>query len=148
MKEELRNLVSELKNVRTIDLASVSRTVLEKFFWMIIGILGIGWAIYFLPNQFELWPNNPSIISLKDVPLSEIPYPSISILPQGITKYAIAERLGNYVLSDRLPEKFKRLREILFDHFTKVYGNDEYLKKLFIEECLESDSRLNCQVCN
>ena len=155
MKEEFRNLVSELKNVRTIDLASVSRTVLEKFFWTIIGILGIAWAIYFLPNQFELWSNNPSILLLKDVPLSDIPYPLLSIIPKGITKYAVAERLGNYVLPDQLPEKLKRLREIIFEYYvlsdyyakSDLYDSteDEGYKKAFFEDCFET-TLTDCEV--
>ena len=148
MKEEVRNLVGELKNVRTVDLASVSRTILEKLFWIITGILGIGWAIYFLPNQFELWSNNPSIISLKDVPLSDIPYPSLSILPQRITKYTVAERLGNYLIPDKMHEKFKPIRELLFDYWAGVNYYEKYqdkiLKNWFNEDCFEKGS--DCKV--
>ena len=135
--EEIRNIFNELKNVRTIDLASSSRHILEKCFWIIIGILGIGWAIYFLPNQFQLWPNNPSIILLKQVPLSDISYPTLSILPQRITKYDVAERLGNYIIPDQIPEKLKRLRGIFFDNLVKVQDlDDESYKSNFYDDCI------------
>ena len=137
MMEEIRKLLNELKNVRTIDLASISQHFLEKCFWIMIGILGIGWAIYFLPNQFQLWSNNPSILMLKQVPLSDISYPTLSILPQRITKYDAAERLGNYIFPDHIPEKLKRLRGMFFDALIEVMDNDdESHKSNLYDECI------------
>ena len=136
--EQIRNLVNELKNVRTIDLAIISRTIIEKLFWIITGILGIGWAFYFLPNQFQLWSNNPSILLLKHVPLSDISYPTLSILPQRIPRYDVAERLGNYLIPNKIPEKLKSLRGLFFDDLVKVRNrDDESYKFVYVDDCMD-----------
>lgn len=83
------------------------------------------------------------------MPLTDIPYPSISILPQRVTKYDIAERIGNYLIPQKLPEKLKNIRELLFDDFVgSDDGLDKYSNKVledhFLSTCIESTE--NCQV--
>ena len=144
MRHKLGDIINELENVRTIELAVNSTKILERLVWILFGVLGIGWAVYFLPNQYSLWGNNPSLISLKHVPLSDLDYPSVTLVPQRITKNAIAERLGNYLKSNHLPKDFKELRKKLFKFETLRWGDYDYTtdddyKKAFQYECMDSD---------
>ena len=88
MGERFLDLSKELKNVRTIELVCKNSFFLERLFWAILGVLGIAWAFYFVPHNFQVWNNNPSIKMQGDLDLSQIRYPSISITPSGTTKYA------------------------------------------------------------
>ena len=92
MSEKFKGFLNELKNVKTIGLAWIAENVLEKFFWAIIGLLGIAWGFYFIPSNIELWLTNPSILTRGDFNLSQIKYPAITINPSGIPKYAIVEQ--------------------------------------------------------
>ena len=146
MRHKFDNIINELQNVRTIELAVNSTKILERLVWILFGVLGIGWAVYFLPNQYSLWGNNPSLISLKHVPLSDLDYPSVTLVPQRITKNAIAERLGNYLKSDHLPKDLKELRKKLFKYETLKYSwgdykdkTDDDFKKSFHYECMGSN---------
>ena len=97
MKKITESLVNKLKAIATIDLAFKSVSILEKLFWASICLLGITYAIYCIALQLQLWNQNPSIISNIHVELSDLNYPAMTICPQGTTKNAIAERLGNFL---------------------------------------------------
>ena len=108
MKKLMESLVNKLKVITTIDLVFKSVNILEKLFWASICLLGITYAIYCIALQIQLWDQNPSIISNIHVELSDLNYPAMTICPQGTTKNAIAERLGNYLdpksdFLDKLP---------------------------------------------
>ena len=136
--KQLRDIVNELKQIQTVGSAFRAENILEKIFWALIGILGIAWAFYFLPLQYNLWTNNPAMISLKNVPLSELDYPSLTLFPNGITKYAIAGRLGNYLNPDNLPLEWQELRKMLFDYIAlqrQHDWSDERLKDEFASKC-------------
>ena len=105
----------ELKNVQTIGLISTSTNVLERIIWATLGIIGIAWAFYFVPQNYKVWENNPSIITQANMDLSQIQYPAISIATSGTPKYAIAERLGNFVDPNKLPKNFKKMRVLLLE---------------------------------
>ena len=136
--KQVRDIVNELKHIQTVGSAFRAENLLEKIFWALIGILGIAWAFYFLPLQYSLWTNNPAMISLKNVPLSDLDYPSLTLFPNGITKYAIAERLGNYLNPDNLPVEWQELRKMLFDYIAlqrQHDWSDERLKDEFASKC-------------
>ena len=81
--KQVRDIVNELKHIQTVGTAFRAENLLEKIVWALIGILGIAWAFYFLPLQYSLWTNNPAIISLRNVPLSDLDYPSLTLFPNG-----------------------------------------------------------------
>ena len=114
MGKKLGRLKDELKNIRTIELAYQKNLFLERIFWAVLGILGVAWAFYFVPSNLEVWKNNPSIVSKGNVDLSEIDYPAITIAPSGITKFAIAERLTNYLKPEKIPDELKQIKSLLF----------------------------------
>ena len=114
MGKKLGRLKDELKNIRTIELAYQKNLFLERIFWAVLGILGVAWAFYFVPSNLEVWKNNPSIVSKGNMDLSEINYPAITIAPSGITKFAIAERLANYLKPEKTPDELKQIKSLLF----------------------------------
>ena len=72
---------------------------------------------------------NPLIAIRGDIDLSEVEYPAITICSEQTTKYAFAERLGNYIDPDlELPHPLKKLQKKFFDELLmNQYG--ELLKK-------------------
>ena len=72
---------------------------------------------------------NPLIAIRGDIDLSEVEYPAITICSEQTTKYAFAERLGNYIDPDlELPYPLKKLQKKFFDELLmNQYG--ELLKK-------------------
>ena len=92
----------ELRNITTIDLAFQAKNILEKILWAIIGIIGTVWVFYFVGIQFELWEQHPSLVTKIDYELADVSYPAITVCSKGSTKYAIAERLGNYIDSSKV----------------------------------------------
>ena len=149
-------VINELKNVKTIGLACLTSNVLEKIFWATLGILGIAWGFYFIPSNFEIWVNNPSMITKSNLNLSQIRYPAITIKPTGITKYAFAERLMNYIKQDKLPNELREFRNILLkcatlkDKETQKKSDYHYYSD-FKSKCLFSfsftnDEKFICEV--
>ena len=92
------NLFERLKDgIATLDLACKAKNFFEKIVWVAIGVLGTMWAFYFIGKEIMHWSTNPTLITQGKMDLSEVEYPAITICPPGSTKYAIAERLGNYL---------------------------------------------------
>ena len=113
MKSSLKNVSNELKGgIKTIDLASKSVTSLEKLLWYVVCMSGMIWAAWFVPTQFQIWMNNPTTIMKKEMTLDEVDYPAVSILTPGIPKYAIAERLGNYISTEKMPTEIINIRNL------------------------------------
>ena len=103
--------LTEIKDIKTIGLACRAPSILEKFFWILLGSGGFGWSVYFISQQFFIWSENPLIIQKSDVELNEINYPAVTICPQYSTRYAIAERLGNYIDPKHMPKDLLSLFE-------------------------------------
>ena len=163
MGEKFLHLSKELKNVKTVELASKNSFFLERIFWAILGVIGIAWAFYFVPQNFQVWNNIPSIKMQGDLDLSQIRYPSISITPSGTTKYAIAERLGNYLDPKELPLNLRKVRN-MFYKCAMLYKNgyatqfdisgtaiaDSYYFDDYYQLCLKTASKesgANVQAC-
>lgn len=113
LTEKLQKIETELKNIRTVDLDCTNPFFLEKFFWVILGILGVAWAFYFIPGNIQIWKENPSIKMQGEMDLSQLKYPAISLFQSGTTKYAIAEILGNYLNHQILSQEFRELWNLL-----------------------------------
>ena len=94
---KLREIFNEVQSITTVDLGYKATNILEKLLWAIVGLIGTIWAFYFVAFQFMLWNENPSIISQDNADLSDIRYPAVTFCSKGATKYAVAERLGNYM---------------------------------------------------
>ena len=141
VETKLKELIEELKNIRTIELACIAINVLERIFWGILGFLGLAWAFYFIPSNIQIWLDNPSIITKGEFDLSDIKYPAITIKPFGIPKYAITERLANYIKPDKLPIQLRPIRNSLFQ-CAMIENQEDEMKsdldrfKTFNKDCL------------
>ena len=56
------------------------------------------WIIYFIKHNIE--DENPLIGRRINIDISEVEYPAITLCSELTTKYAFAERLGNYLDPD------------------------------------------------
>ena len=92
-----KKIFNHLRSIKSIDLACSATNYLEKFFWFGISIIGTLWVCYVIPIQLKLWKEKSTIITKGNFELSELNLPAITICSKGSTKYAIAERLGNFV---------------------------------------------------
>ena len=54
MKNFFKEVLVELRNITTIDLAIKSSNLLEKLLWTLIGITGTIWAAYFITLQVPI----------------------------------------------------------------------------------------------
>ena len=131
-----RRILAGFRTIVTVDLTFKAPNILEKVFWSLIGISGALWAIYFLVLLFL--NNNPLIITKKNVELSEITYPAITICYEGSPKYSVAEQLGNYIdSSSKLPSEFISLRNLfllcttIFNKFPEIAYRIDLKKDCF-----------------
>ena len=46
-----KELFSELRSIKTIDLAYKATNFCEKLLWILIGTIGAGWVVYFVAFQ-------------------------------------------------------------------------------------------------
>ena len=60
-----------------------SRTIIGKFIWVCIVVLGIGSSALIINNSFVAWQTNPVITSVAQIPIEQIPFPSVTICPLG-----------------------------------------------------------------
>ena len=78
-------LVKELRGITTIDLAFKSGNIVEKITWMIILVIGTFWACYFIQLQFQIWAEQPSIVTTaENVKLSDLNYPAMTICSKAV----------------------------------------------------------------
>ena len=70
----------------------------------------------------KLSQDGASVLIQGDPETTELKYPAVTICPKISTKYAIAERLGNYIDPLKLPEELLSLR---LNFLTCVLGISE-----------------------
>ena len=88
------------------------------------------------------WDESASVLIKGDSETTELEYPAVTICPKISTKYAIAERLGNYIDPDNLPKGLLSLQQDIFlcatglmDGNGKIdWGVSEYVK-WYLDEC-------------
>ena len=148
-------VIEEFKDIRTIGLTWNAQTIVEKLVWIVIGLGGFGWSLHFISQQFIIWSENPLTIFKSTVELDEINYPAITLCSQTSTRYAIAERLGNYIDPENMPKElislFKRLRMCPFNCTLNANGRcfDSYpdnpgaaafyFRNYYTSNCLSAD---------
>ena len=110
-----KEVLTELRNITTIDWSCRAANFLEKGLWAFIGIIGTIWAVYFISDQFISFGENASVLIQGNSDETELKYPAITICPMVSTKYGIAERLANYIDPDQLPEKLIPLKKWFFN---------------------------------
>ena len=135
-----KEVFAELRNIKTIDLAYKAANVLEKILWVLMGMIGATWAVYFITS----WDDDASVLTQGDSNTLELKYPAVTICPKVSTKYAIAERLGNYIDPMNLPKELLSLRHDFFMCATglnkKIPLNKNY-KQMYSYHCGGSSYR-------
>ena len=107
----LKDLLQEVKKIASIGLACRASTLIEKVLWIVLGISGVVWAVFFLTFQVHDWQENAGILTKGKF---ELKYPAITICPKVSTKYAITEQLGNFLDQSNIPDPLLSLRESFF----------------------------------
>ena len=107
----LKDLLQEVKKIASIGLACKASTIIEKLLWIVLGISGVVWAVFFLTIQVQDWKENAGILTKGKI---ELKYPAITICPKVSTKYAIAERLANLIDPLKIPKELQSLRQEFF----------------------------------
>ena len=148
----LQMIFDELRNITTVDLAYKAGCFLEKLLWVTIGIIGTIWAFVFIESQFELWNESPWLTTRAHVPLAQLQYPAITFCSDGATKYAIAERLGNYInpaVAMNGSQDMTFLKMTILQKFLQIYELTLCVqkgKKEYESECIKGRSEKKCMV--
>ena len=82
---------------------------------------------------------NSILVSKQQISIDEIDFPAITFCPQGSTKYALAERIGNALSRESTFAKKKILP--IRNEVIKTLANKEsdYGKKYYQNECVNED---------
>ena len=110
-KVAVKNFWDEVQKISTVGFACTSKIFIEKLLWITLGVIGLVWISFVLTVQFQDWEENAGVLTKRNFDLK---YPAITICPKVSTKYAIVERLGNYIDPLNLPEKLLSLKEDVF----------------------------------
>ena len=54
-KISLKDLLQEVKKIASIGLECKASTIIEKLLWIVLGISGVVWAVFFLTIQVQDW---------------------------------------------------------------------------------------------
>ena len=149
MKMYREQLFDELRNITTFGLFYKSSNILEKILWTLIGLTGTIWAVYFINLQFISMKKSPSVMIQGDLNSIDLKYPAVTICPKFSNKYGIAERLGNFIDPNNLPEELLTLRQNFFLCATPAQYKVEpsVAKRYYNEGCLASEEKdKSCQV--
>ncbi|XP_059093651.1 uncharacterized protein LOC131888743 [Tigriopus californicus] len=72
-----------------------SRSTLGKSFWVLIVLFGVISAALIINNSFIAWKDNPVITSVTQIPIEQVPFPSVTICPIGDTRFGFPEFVAN-----------------------------------------------------
>ena len=130
----------ELKSITTVDLTCKALNFVEKILWIALATIGIFWAIYFI--SIVIKDENPIVKTIMDKPLTETEKPAITICPQGSTRFAIAERLGNFLeTKEALPKNIEEWQNLMLMCST-IFSTESfsffYSKRYFENYCLKT----------
>ena len=132
----------ELKSITTVDFTCKALNFLEKILWIALATIGIFWAIYFI--SLVIKDENPIVKTIMDKPLTETEKPAITICSPGSTRFAIAERLGNFLSTkEALPKKIEEWQNMMLmcsTIFSTVsYSlSDVFARTYFEKYCLKT----------
>ena len=78
-------LEAELRGITTIDFVYKAANIIEKIFWLIVLLIGTIWACYFITLQFQLWTEQPSIVTnALNVDLADLNLPAMTICSKAL----------------------------------------------------------------
>ena len=112
----------ELTNIRTFELITRTKSILEKIFWAIIAISGTIFIYHVVVLQLENWRDNPTLVTTVTKKLADMPLPAITFCHKGLQKYGLVEHLGNFIdPATKVPKEIVSIRnEVLKIQFKKM----------------------------
>ena len=143
-----KSVIEYFRSITCIDLAFKATNVLEILMWVVIGISGVMWAGYFITHLAT--DKNPIIVTQIEAKLTDIKYPAMTICSKASTKYAIAERMGNYLNGNS--KKLKHLLKIFAVAITFM-SNQKNATIIYNDyswpnyKCRSSNAAQACKVC-
>ena len=100
----------------------------------------------FLKLQVLSWELNASVLIQGDTDAIDLKYPAVTICPKVSTKYGIAERLGNYIDPNNLPEKILTLKKELFKCRFRSLLDLDNKKDAFYKGCGKTQTLFSSRV--
>ena len=117
-------------NVGSLRLCFDAFHVIEKLFWLSLGILGAIFMSIIVYDQIKSWHLKPIMSTRKWVDLSEVDFPAITFCHQGNTRLEFVERLVKAAGSNG--SKIRRLRNLFLE--TSVEYLISYLDKVYMDQ--------------
>lgn len=160
VRDHVDEMNSGVRDIKTIVLAMKAKFWIEKLFWFVVGMMGLSISIYFMMTNVMTWHENSLILQKSNFALEEVNNPAITICSDVSSRYAIAERMGNYVDPENIPEKLKDLEEKLKlcgircaysknkDCFDENYDTAFTTKAYYIKMCGIDSPAAGCEVRN
>ena len=142
-----RTVAEELKTIMFVDLACESKAFMEKLFWLALGTFGGIWLVYFMVLTIE--DDNPKTIMKSNLKINDVKYPGITICSEYSTKYAIAQRLGNYYNSHlNLSDELTKIKDEILKKRVPKFQDDTYWEENDYETgcIIPSSKQLGCLV--
>ena len=130
------DVVSELRNITTVNLIANATSIIEKILWALIAICGTLFIYDVVYVQLENWRDNPTLITMEMKDLSEMPLPSMTFCHKGLQKYGPVERLANIIDSNKeIPKQVLAIRneffKVQFQKMIDVWNGIDYCEWLF-----------------
>ena len=94
---DISPLIEQFKGILSFKLIISSKSKAEKLFWFLIAFGGTAYILYIVASQFIYWKDNPTLITKGKLSLSDIEPPAVTFCHKGVQKYALLERLGNFI---------------------------------------------------
>ena len=101
-----------------------SSHIIEKIFWLSMGILGTIGMSFVIMHQVQSWNLNSILSNSKWVELSEVDFPAITFCHQGNTRMAIADTLLQ--AADEKTSKIRQLRSIILKNTVEYLIKTRY----------------------
>ena len=138
------------RSIASIDLTFKAPNVIEKLIWAIIGMFGLFWAIYFV--TYLMTVKNPITYTSLDVNLSDLKYPAMTVCSETSTKFAIAERMGNYLNGNsKKLQHLLKIYTVAMTFFSKTkndWNDKQRAKDMYFEKyrCRSAERKDVCKV--
>ena len=71
----------ESSTIHGLVYISTSKTILAKVLWICIITLGFSTAGYLIYDSFYDWAESPTVTSVETFPISEVPFPEVTVCP-------------------------------------------------------------------
>ena len=101
----------QFKAILSVKLITQAKNVFEQVFWSFIVLLATIYISYIMIASLNYWNENPRLVTKGSKPLSEMKQPAVTFCHKGLQKYAVVERLANYIdPAKEIPEQVYRIR--------------------------------------